>query len=154
MVFHIVDDEKFMRDILMDIFHSFGFQAEAFSCPAEYLELMNKDAYKSPAAIISDVQMPKLTGYDFMYQVQQIHPSQKFVILTGAPDMKHDYKHLACMYLCKPFTPDSLRTILSVLIQSHDKCCLFNEKQMDDKARFNINDWSCPHALMGNRQDA
>jgi FixJ family two-component response regulator len=91
-MFHVVDDEEIMRKVLVGMFKSFGFEVRAFGCPSEYIEHMNAPEYKSPTAIFSDVQMPNVNGYDFMHLVRQVNPTQKFVILSGTPEIEHNKK--------------------------------------------------------------
>jgi two-component SAPR family response regulator len=145
-MFHIVDDDTMMREVLADLIREFGHDALLFSCPAEYLNYMHKPEYVDPVAIISDVNMPRINGYDFIQQVRQIKPKQKFVIVTGSPELEHGYKHLACMYLCKPFIPDSLNNIVAAVVQCHKECnspeigCI----HLDDRALFGLDGWTCP----------
>ena len=94
-MFHVVDDDEVIRKILMAMFKSFGVEARVFGCPAEYIEHMNTAEYSSPTAIFSDVQMPKMNGYDFMYRVRQVDPGQKIVMITGMADIEHEKKNLA-----------------------------------------------------------
>ncbi|MES0371479.1 MAG: response regulator [Mariprofundaceae bacterium] len=148
-MFHIVDDEKMVRDIFLQIFLSFEFKALAFGSPFEYFKYMNRDDYQSPIAIFSDVQMPDMSGYDFMHQIRQIHSTQKFVILSGSPEIEHIRKNLACMYLCKPFTADSLKEAINLLIQC-DKRCETEKMEItfnDDRSLFDIKEWTCPNDM-------
>ena len=124
IMFHIVDADTTLGGVLAELICEFGHDVFLFSNPVEYLELMKTPEYVSPVAIFSDVNMPRMNGYDFMHQVKQANPQQKVVIITENPGLKHDYKHLACMYLCKPFAPDSLKTMVAVLMRCQYQCWL------------------------------
>lgn len=146
-MFHVVDDEEIMRKVLVGMFQYFDFEVQAFGCPSEYIEHMNRPEYKSPIAIFSDIEMPDMNGYDFMYQVRQANPAQRFVILSGAPEIKHDKKNLACMYLYKPLKLDLLKDIIDLLIKC-DKNGSSEKMEVqfnDDRAIFGINSWTCPN---------
>ncbi len=144
-MFHIVDDDSTLGEILAELISVFGYDVTLFSCPVEYLNLIKSPEYVSPIAIISDVKMPKMSGYDFMHQVKQINPQQKFVMITGTPEMEHTHKQMACMYLCKPFAPAALKTMVDVLMRCQHRCCLQDDEHIDDRAKFHINCWACPH---------
>ena len=146
-VIHIVEDDEVIREIFSEIIHDFGCRTLLFSSPTHYLGYMNEPDYSSPLAIISDVRMPEMNGYDFMHQVRQLNPFQKFVIVTGSPEIEHKYKNLACMYLCKPFNPDSLKHHICLFLQCDKNCGLDNAEGRihDDRILFNLNKWSCPN---------
>ena len=151
-MFHVVDDEEIIRKVLVEIFQRFGFEVRAFGCPAEYIEYMNAPEYRKPTAIFSDVEMPGMNGYDFMYQVRQVNPAQKFVILSGAPETEHNKKNLACMYLYKPLKLDLLKDIIDLLIKC-DKSGNSEKMEVqfnDDRAIFGINNWTCPNDRCAN----
>jgi two-component SAPR family response regulator len=151
-MFHIVDDNTMIGEVLAELICEFGHDVFLFSNPVEYLELIKTPEYVSPVAIFSDVNMPRMNGYDFMYRVKLVNPQRKFVIITGNPHLEHDYKHLACMYLCKPFAPDSLKTMVAVLMRCQHECCLQDDEYIDDRGRFNIDCWSCPHSFVENEK--
>ena len=144
-MFHIVDDNQFLGDALADLVQGFGYEVLLFTCPIEYLNYMDEAEYATPVAILSDVKMPRLNGYDFIQQVRAINPLQKFMAMTATPELEHDYKHLACMYLCKPFPFDQLKTALVELMQCHQSSCLNCDKNFDNKDKFDMNVWSCPN---------
>lgn len=147
-MFHIVDDNTMVGEVLAEMICDFGHDVFLFNDPVEYLELIKTPEYMSPTAIFSDVNMPRMSGYDFMRQVKQADPQQKFVIITGNPQQKHAFKHLACMYLCKPFAPELLKKIADVLMQCQHECCLQGDAHIDidDRGRFNIDRSPCPHS--------
>ena len=146
-MFHIVDDDMMVGGVLAELIGEFGHDVFLFSNPVEYLEFIKAPEYVSPVAIFSDVIMPQMNGYDFMHQVKLMNPQQKFVIVTGSPELEHVYKHLACMYLYKPFLPDLLNSMVSLLMQCRYKCCVQDGEHIDDIDKFNIDCWSCPHGL-------
>ena len=152
-MFHVVDDNVMIGEVIVNLIRMFGHEALLFSCPAGYLNYMHKSEYLSPVAIFSDVKMPQMNGYDFMYQVQQVNPQQKFVMVTGTPELKHDCKHLACMYMSKPFAPDLLRKVTAELMRCQEENYFSSESwcnHLDNKVRFGLDGWTCPHGY-GNK---
>jgi two-component SAPR family response regulator len=151
-MFHIVDDDLMVGEVLTELICEFGHDVFLFSNPVKYLELIKTPEYVSPVAIFSDVNMPQMNGYDFMHQVKLVNPQQKFVIVTGKPHQEHVFKHLACMYLCKPFAPDSLKTMAAVLMQCQDECCSQDDEHIDDRDRFNVDCKPCLHRFVENEK--
>ena len=92
-MFHVVDDNPALGEILAELITMFAHDVTLFRSPVEYLKLIKTSEYVSPVAIISDVKMPQMSGYDFMYQVKQINQRQKFVIITGSPEMEQLLDH-------------------------------------------------------------
>jgi two-component SAPR family response regulator len=146
-MFHIVDDNAMVREILAELIRESGHHASPFNCPVKYLGLIKTPEYVSPVAIFSDVKMPQMNGYDFMYQVKLAKPQQKFVMITGTPELEHVYKHLACMYLHKPFRLESLKHIVTAMMQCHEKGdspeigCI----HLDNRSQFGLGEWECPN---------
>ncbi len=143
---HIVEDEPFLRDILADILKEHSRDVQDFGCPYEYLKHMRSPDYKAPIAIFSDVKMPHMSGYDFMNQVRQVNPNQRFVIICGKNDIEQRKENLLCSYLCTPFSSEKIKNIVAGLLECHRECkiaeigCL----KFDHRCPFNIRSPECP----------
>ena len=76
----VVDDEPIIALILGTIMHSRGFQVEHFVSPLKALESARITA---PSLLISDIQMPELSGIDLAIQVQALSPACKVLLVSG-----------------------------------------------------------------------
>ncbi|MDX8387788.1 MAG: response regulator [Ghiorsea sp.] len=121
-MFHIIDDQIEIRDVFEQMLLEFTDDVMSFSCPIAYLEYMNSPAYLQPIAIFSDVRMPLMNGYELLKQVRLVHPFQKFIMVSGNPDVEHEAKNMACMYLCKPFMAGALQEIVATALKCNNGC--------------------------------
>ncbi len=99
----IVDDEKFIRDILADFLGMEGYvvrTAEDGTAALQELALARYDL------IISDLKMPRMGGIELLEQVGQRAPSALTVIMTGFGTVEtaiDAMKRGAYDYILKPF---------------------------------------------------
>ncbi len=76
----VVDDEPIIALILGTILHSRGFQVEHFVSPVQALESARIAA---PKLLISDIQMPELSGMELAIQVQALNPACRVLLVSG-----------------------------------------------------------------------
>jgi diguanylate cyclase (GGDEF)-like protein len=114
----ILDDDPVLCNLLKEILEDSGFQTISFTDPGEVLEFLNRTR---PDAIISDVNMPSMSGWSFR---QKLLADERlrlipFVFLTGRGEMEDKVQGLtvgADAYLTKPFQPVELvATVNNVL---------------------------------------
>ncbi len=116
----IVDDEADIIEISKDVFDSEGHQAVVATCAVDALEILAKD----PAfdIIISDSNMPNLTGVEFFYKVKEMfagdHPN--FFLSTGDFSLKRDELIAQGMsgVILKPYDVDNL---VDYIIKNHTR---------------------------------
>ena len=107
----VVDDEPIIALILGTIMHSRGFQVEHFVNPLQALESARTAA---PNLLISDIQMPELSGMDLATRVQALNPACKVLLVSGhalslehlqktTPGWRNDFQ-----ILLKPIRPREL----------------------------------------------
>ena len=81
----IVDDEPRMRDLLHRAITSWGHKANTARSGEEALRQMQAE----PADIILlDLNLPAMSGLEFLERIRQTHPAAEVIILTGFGD--HD----------------------------------------------------------------
>ncbi len=149
MDIHIVDDDETIRILYASIAEKFGFSTLTFPCPDAYLEYMGSDEYSSPLlAILTDVNMPNMSGFELMDEVRKINSHQKFVVISGAPGVEPKEAPLACFYFTKPVSVGKLKAVFEALLQ----CVEWGNHpdrvgctSIDDRCDFCIEDWHCPH---------
>jgi len=146
-MFHIIDDEDFVCDVITEIIEDHGYEAIAFGSPTDYISFVNSADFRTPIAVLTDVNMPAMNGYEMIDAVSKIRSGLKFVIMTAEYAIRSVDTDKACMFLGKPFNPDNLLKMLDSLIQCHsflpadDHGCI----SADHREMFPIENWSCPH---------
>ncbi len=81
----IVDDECSVIEILQDAFSKEPYEVLSAESAAEALDIM---AMKQIDVVISDDQMPGLTGTEFLTQVRKRYPNTTRIILTGHANLE------------------------------------------------------------------
>ncbi|MFT7246617.1 MAG: two-component system C4-dicarboxylate transport response regulator DctD [Candidatus Azotimanducaceae bacterium] len=143
----IVDDEESVRTLYIDMLEALNYQARPFANPGDYLEFMGSVDYSPPKlAIVSDVNMPTMSGYEFMHAASTLHPHLRFVVATGSPEVpvKDEF---ACFYLTKPFELKKLQEILQALEQCNEGGAhpdVIRCASIDDRCSFCVSAWRCP----------
>ena len=81
----IVDDESTVLEVLQDAFSKEPYEVISAESAAEALDIM---AMKQIDLVISDDQMPGLTGTEFLAQVRKKYPNTTRIILTGHANLE------------------------------------------------------------------
>jgi two-component system chemotaxis response regulator CheY len=117
----VVDDEAeirlLIRDILKDIGVARTFEA---SDGKSALEFISTDFDAQNFIIISDWNMPGMTGIDFLKQLRKIQPDTPFLMLTGRGNQNSIIEAKAAgvsAYIRKPFSPKQLEEKLISLVK-------------------------------------
>jgi len=98
----IVDDEECVREFLVSALEEKFYRVNAVSTCAECLKIIKKKKFD---IILSDINMPDSSGIDLLSECKNIHPSTKFILITGAPNIEDAVKSVkdgAFDYLSKP----------------------------------------------------
>lgn len=148
---HIVDDDETLRSIYTTFARHLNYRAKAFSGPDEYLEHMGCGEYSPPVlTILSDVEMPKMSGFELMSAVRKVSPDQKFIIFTGGTPSIESKKELACFYFLKPISIGQLEKVfkaISLCVKSGPSTACIECASIDDQRDlFFFKDWHCPLA--------
>jgi DNA-binding NtrC family response regulator len=105
----IIDDEPITLKRLRRSLEKEGYRIAAFSSPQRALKHLEGTACD---LVISDIQMPGMSGLDLMAKVRGLNPQVEFILITGYASFDgavEATKEGAFHYLAKPFTPDQLR---------------------------------------------
>jgi len=149
-MFHVVDDEDYVREIVTAMIKAQGHTSMAFGSPDEYISFAKSIDFIDPVAVFTDVKMPGMTGYKMMNCISELKPGLKFVVMTPELEIESAYAMKACMYLRKPFKMDTLTKIVDTLIRCHisspsdDHGCA----QVNSRERISLGTWRCPHRSM------
>ena len=112
----IVDDDALARDGIRELVESLGYKATAFESAEDFLK---SSAVADTACLITDLQMPGLSGLELQEALQSLGHQTPVIVITAYPNEKHRTRALengAVGYLSKPFDEQTLIECLTVAI--------------------------------------
>jgi FixJ family two-component response regulator len=112
----IVDDDSWARDGIRELVESLGHEAFAFVSAEQFLE---SDLLDKTACLITDLQMPGLSGLDLQRELGSKGYRIPIIFITAYPDdrrREHALGAGAVGFLTKPFDERSLIDCLSVAV--------------------------------------
>ena len=87
----IVDDEHDVANALEAGLEAKGFAVDVFYDPVEALANFQPGAYD---LIISDIKMPRMNGFEMVYEMKKIDNSVQVIFLTGFVDLVREVNKL------------------------------------------------------------
>ena len=115
----IVDDDKSVRDAAKTLIRSLGYEAATFASAEEFLESGQLD---ETACLITDVQMPGMSGADLQNHLIANGDCTPVIFVTAFPESGLGERALragAIGFLSKPFREDSLIACLHKALGLH-----------------------------------
>jgi CheY-like chemotaxis protein len=116
--FLIVEDQEALRVLLSDVLESRGIVVETAQDGIEGLEKARRQFFN---AILSDINMPRMTGLDFYKEACKEDPdiATHFVFYSGHVDAGHEqfFRENNLSYFKKPFTLHHFMEIVEKLLQ-------------------------------------
>lgn len=104
----VIDDDADVRVSVGDLLRSVGYDVELFDCADAFLSDEPRDP---PACILSDVQMPGLSGVALLRLLREQGNDTPFLLFTAYPTplLRDQAARLgAGELIAKPFDPDAL----------------------------------------------
>jgi len=104
----IVDDDRQIRRVLSEFFEGAGFACMQAINGKEGLALFQAER---PPLTVTDVQMPALSGVEFLKQARALDPHAAFLVLTGVGDIQtavESLKYGAYDFILKPVNMEEL----------------------------------------------
>lgn len=104
----VVDDEKFIRDILADFLTMEGYAVRTADDGTQAVTELSRSNF---ALVISDLKMPKMGGLELLQHVAKMQPEALTVIMTGFGTVEtaiDAMKHGAYDYILKPFKVEEI----------------------------------------------
>jgi two-component system NtrC family response regulator len=104
----LIDDDESLRRVTEYSLHSAGFQVLSASDGKQGLASFEAD---KPQVVITDIQMPGLSGYDVLQQIKTESPETIVIVITAFSSVEkavEAMKQGAYDYLAKPFSRDEL----------------------------------------------
>jgi CheY-like chemotaxis protein len=99
----VVDDELEIRSLVEDILSEAGYEVETVGDGTRAMEILRSASFE---AVITDLGMPDITGWEVAREARKIHPGIGLILITGwaaALDPKEVERHGIDHTLRKPF---------------------------------------------------
>jgi DNA-binding NtrC family response regulator len=129
----IVDDNREIRSILEEYLREEGYQAEGAGDGQEALEMHHETPFD---LIITDLNMPGMTGIELIKEINKNDKGTEFIIITGYASLDtaiEAVKAGAFDYIVKPFRIEELKVVIKNV---KDKVALKKaNKQLFDKLK-------------------
>ena len=117
----IVDDEEIVRIALRETLRREHYGVTACASPEEGLKVLQKEAF---AVIISDYQMPGMTGLDFLAQAKQLQPDATRILITAVLSLDTVIEAInkgeIYRFVVKPWIREELLATVRNAVQRHD----------------------------------
>lgn len=116
----VVDDEESIREFLEIMLRKEGYEVTCAEDGQKGLDILKK---KSFDLVISDLQMPNMTGIELLRQVHDSYPDLLFMMITafGTTETAVEAMKLGAYdYITKPFKIDEVRIVIANALRSRN----------------------------------
>jgi len=104
----IVDDDAAVRVGLRSLLRSYGYAVDVYECAAA---LLAGGAFNQHHCIITDLQMPGMSGIELLEQLRREGKQLPVILMTAFPEAalrKRAFQSGASCFLSKPFEANEL----------------------------------------------
>jgi two-component system response regulator PilR (NtrC family) len=115
----VVDDEKNIRETLRIFLRGEGYQVTLADDGQSGLKALKKDIFD---LIITDLKMPKISGFDLLKTIKEDSPDTAVVIITafGTTESAVEAMKLGAFdYIQKPFKIENIRLVIKNALEKH-----------------------------------
>jgi two-component system NtrC family response regulator len=108
----VIDDDDSLRRVIEYTLDEAGFDVLTARDGTQGLQIF---AEEQPSVVLTDIQMPGISGYDVLQSIRASHPETRVIIVTafGTVEQAVDaMKNGAFDYLTKPFSRDELTLVV------------------------------------------
>jgi chemotaxis protein histidine kinase CheA/ActR/RegA family two-component response regulator len=114
----VVDDSPSVRRVVGNMLKQRGWEVQMARDGVEALEMIS---YETPAAVLLDIEMPRMDGYELIATVraQEQYRTLPLVVLTSRAASKHQQRAMqlgASAYVVKPYQDEELLNTLNALV--------------------------------------
>ena len=107
----VVDDHRAMADYLVELLRSHGQNACAAYSP---LDALRSAESSQPDAVISDLHMPDMNGFELAHEIAERYPECRIVLMTATPEFRGmTFQNCPFPVLEKTALPDLLFEMLA-----------------------------------------
>ncbi|MFN8577606.1 MAG: response regulator [Candidatus Sericytochromatia bacterium] len=117
----IVDDDITITSTLGLAAGKLGYHVSTFNSPIKAAQTLKKEHFD---LVISDINMPEVTGIDLLLWIKKHHPNTKVAIVTSEDDSKYPEiarKQNVVKYIKKPVDISNIENILKFCLRNEDK---------------------------------
>jgi DNA-binding NtrC family response regulator len=116
---YVVDDEPMVGDVVQAILKMGGYESVFFQDPNAARKAIS-EADPKPALLLTDFQMPQMTGRELIQHCKKAHPSLKTILYSGNvhEETVAFYPSRPDRFLRKPFTPKTLIDLVQSVLAS------------------------------------
>lgn len=119
----VVDDELFVRQMIVDILVDAGYATIEASCAGEALDVFrcHPEIAAEICAVVTDIEMPgELDGIALAMRLQEAWPRIGVVVTSGGHRKGFCALDGSAVFVAKPFSPECLiAAVHSVMASSH-----------------------------------
>ena len=130
----VIDDDQAMRWVLERAFQKAQIPVMTFDSAITAIHELETN---TPTAILTDVRMPGMDGFEFLDRIKSDHPALPIIIMTAHSDLQSAvgaYQKGAFEYLPKPFDVDDA-------VELTKRACLaVNEQAITEKSEEAIDE--------------
>src|SRR5213593_3394786 len=114
---YVVDDEPMVGDVVQAILKMGGYESVLFQDPNVAFKAIS-EANPKPALLLTDFQMPQMTGRELIQHCKKAHPPLKTILYSGnvQEDTVALYPSRPDRFLRKPFTPKTLIDMVQAVL--------------------------------------
>lgn len=108
----VVDDEMILRNFLSETLRRKGLDVVTAENGTRAIEQLKEQSFD---LVITDMNMPDLTGIDVLKKTKELSPGTVVVVITAFGTIENAVEAMrlgAFNYLLKPFSPDTIEAIL------------------------------------------
>ena len=131
----VIDDDQSIRWVLEKALSKAGFSPHCFESAILAIQALENTQQKDlPGALLTDVRMPDMDGFEFLDQLQQQHPEIPVIIMTAHADLDSavtTYQSGAFEYLPKPFDIDEVVALTQRACDS--RASIIDEESNEEK---------------------
>jgi len=119
----VVDDSPSVRRVVSGMFKANGWNVQVARDGVEALDLIAKER---PAAVLLDIEMPRMDGYELMATLrsQEQYKTVPLIVLTSRAASKHQQRAMqlgADDYVVKPYQEHELLGTIARLVQARGR---------------------------------
>ena len=114
---YVVDDEPMVGDVVQAILRMGGYETVFFNDPYAAFKAFN-EANPKPTLLLTDFQMPQMTGRELIQHCKKAHPALKTILYSGnvQEDTVAFYPARPDRFLRKPFSPKTLIDMVQAVL--------------------------------------
>jgi FixJ family two-component response regulator len=116
----VIDDDASLRSALVGLVRSLGHDALGFGSAEEFLQT---DAATASDCVISDIQMPGMSGFELAQHLTTRNVFTPIILITARADPGLEEKALASGAVCflrKPFDGEALIRCMENALEKQD----------------------------------